>query len=117
METKEIASGLVALCREGKFDEAMAAYYSDGIVSVEGNEFTVTGRAACEAKGAEWQSEHEVHGIEVEGPFVGAGQFVVRFKLDITVKASGQRLIADEVGIYTVEDGKIVREVFLFAGM
>ena len=56
METKEIASGLVALCREGKFDEAMAAYYSDGIVS------------------------DEVHGIEVEGPFVGMGQFVVRFK-------------------------------------
>ncbi len=117
MEMTEIANGLVALCREGKFDEAMAAYYAEGIVSVEGDGSSVTGLAACEAKGAEWQSEHEVHGIEVEGPFVGIGQFVVRYKLDVTVKASGQRMVADEVGIYTVEDGKIVREVFLFAGM
>jgi SnoaL-like domain len=117
METKEIASGLVALCREGKFDEAMAAYYSEGIVSVEGDGSEVVGRAACEAKGAEWESEHEVHGIEVEGPFVGVGQFVVRFKLDVTIKATGLRIVADEVGIYTVEAGKIVREVFLFTGM
>lgn len=117
METAEIANGLVALCREGKFGEAMQAYYAEGIVSVEANEFTVTGLEACKAKGAEWQSEHEVHGIEVEGPFVGAGMFVVRYKLDVTVKASGQRMVADEVGIYTVEAGKIVREVFLFAGM
>ena len=95
----------------------VAAYYSDGIVSVEGDGSSVTGLAACEAKGAEWQAAHEVHGIEVEGPFVGMGQFVVRFKLDVTIKSNGQRIIADEVGIYTVEDGKIVREVFLFAGM
>jgi hypothetical protein len=57
----EIGQGLVDLCREGKFDEAMAAYYAEGIVSVESD--------------------------------------------------------GSEVGIYTVEDGKIVREVFLFAGM
>jgi hypothetical protein len=117
METNEIASGLVALCRVGKFDEAVKAYYGEGIVSVEGDGSTVTGRAACEAKGAEWEAAHEVHGLEVEGPFVGTDQFAVRFKLDVTVKANNQRIIADEVAVYTVEAGKIVREVFLYAGM
>lgn len=115
METAEIANGLVALCREGKFEEAMTAYYGEGIVSVEGDGSQVVGLEAVAAKGMQWDSEHEVHGIEVEGPFVGADQFVVRFKLDITIKASGQRIVADEVGIYTVEAGKIVHEAFLFS--
>ena len=117
MNVSEIGQGLVDLCREGKFDEAMAAYYAEGIVSVEGDGSEVVGLAACEAKGAEWVADHEVHGIEVEGPFCGVDQFVVRFKLDVTMKSNGQRIVADEVGIYTVADGKIVREVFLFAGM
>ena len=116
MNVSEIGQGLVNFCREGKFDEAMKAYYAEGIVSVEGDGSEVVGLAACAAKGVEWQSEHEVHSIEVEGPFCGVDQFVVRFKMDVTMKSNGQRIIADEVGIYTVADGKIVREVFLFAG-
>lgn len=37
LSVSEIGQGLVDLCREGKFDEAMAAYYAEGIVSVEGD--------------------------------------------------------------------------------
>ena len=35
MTTEEIAKGLVALCKEMKFDEAMEKYYSNDIVSIE----------------------------------------------------------------------------------
>ena len=35
MTTAEVGAGLVALCKEGKFDEAMEAYYGEGIVSIE----------------------------------------------------------------------------------
>ena len=35
MTIDEIGTGLVALCKTGKFDDAIAAYYSDDIVSIE----------------------------------------------------------------------------------
>jgi len=37
----------------------------------------------------------------------------LRFHLDVTQKASGQRMQMEEVGLYTVRDGKVVEERFL----
>ena len=34
--------------------------------------------------------------------------------MDVTVKESGQRMQMDEIGLYTVRDGKIAEERFLF---
>jgi hypothetical protein len=33
----------------------------------------------------------------------------------VTFKQSGQRMIMDEVGLYTIEHGKIVREEFFYS--
>jgi hypothetical protein len=35
--------------------------------------------------------------------------------MDVTFKGSGQRMQLDEVGLYTVKDGRIVREEFFYA--
>ena len=47
------------------------------------------------------------------GPFVARDTFVVRFDIDVTFKPTGKRMEASEVGIYTLKDGKVVREEFL----
>ena len=117
METKEIANGLVALCREGKFDEAMVTYYAEDIVSVEYDGETANGLAACQAKGEAWGTANEIHSVTVSEPFIGQNQFAVQFGLDITDRATGQRMMAQEIAVYTVESGKITHETFLFAGM
>jgi ketosteroid isomerase-like protein len=39
----------------------------------------------------------------------------VRFTMDVTPKG-GQRMSMDEVGLYTVKDGKVVEERFFFNG-
>ena len=56
----------------------------------------------------------QIHGVQVEGPYVNGDQFVVRFKMDLTPKATGERRTMDEVGLYTVKDGKIVEERFFY---
>ena len=43
------------------------------------------------------------------------GQFVVRFKMEVTPKGK-QRMNLDEVGLYTVQNGKIVEERFFMGG-
>ncbi|HEY0467025.1 MAG TPA: nuclear transport factor 2 family protein, partial [Polyangiaceae bacterium] len=57
---------------------------------------------------------HEVHSAKVDGPWPNGDRFVVRFGYDVTNKPSGQRLQMEEAGLFTVENGKIVREEFFY---
>jgi len=60
-----------------------------------------------------WEKNMEVHQSKVSGPFVARDKFVVQFDIDATDKSSGKREKMTEVGIYTVKDGKVVREEFM----
>ena len=55
----------------------------------------------------------ETHSVKVLGPFVAHDRFVVQYDIDVTDKSSKKRMQISEVGVYTVKDGKIVREEFL----
>jgi ketosteroid isomerase-like protein len=119
MNTQDVAQDLVSLCQAGKFDEAGEKYWADDVLSVEpmpGDMAEMRGKAAVRGKGEWWANAHDVHGVEVEGPFVNGDQFVVRFKMDVTQKENGQRMTMDEMAVYTVEDGKIVEERFFYGG-
>jgi ketosteroid isomerase-like protein len=74
----------------------------------------IRGTAAVKAKSDWWYANHEVHSVESFGPYVNGDQFAVRFAMDITAKENGQRMQMDEVGLYTVRDGKIVEERFYY---
>ncbi len=118
MSTQDIAHDLVALCKEGKFGEAGEKYWADDVVSIEpmGENPASRGKDAARGKGEWWNSNHEIHSVEVEGPYVNGDQFSVRFKMDVTMKVSGQRMQMDEHALYTLKDGKIAEERFFFGG-
>ncbi len=119
MATQDIAQGLVNLCNEGRFTDAVEQYYSPDIVSIEamGNEqmpARMEGIDAIRGKNQWWIDNHEVHGMEIAGSFINQDQFAVRFKFDVTAKESGERMQMEEVGIYTVDDDKITQEQFFY---
>jgi hypothetical protein len=117
MSTQEIAAEFVALCKAGKFDEAGERFWSEDIVSIEpmeGEMAVLRGKPAVQGKGAWWYANHEIHASEAHGPYVNGDQFAVRFHLDVTAKASGQRMQMEEIGLYTVKDDRIIEERFLF---
>jgi hypothetical protein len=60
-----------------------------------------------------FMDNHEIHDSKVSGPFAARDTFVVKFDIDVTDKASKERMQMSEVGIYTVKDGKVSREEFL----
>jgi ketosteroid isomerase-like protein len=118
MSVSEVANGLVALCREGKFDEAGEIYWADDVVSIEameGDMARLQGKEAVRGKGEWWANAHDVHSSEVGGPYINGDRFAVRFTMDITNKESGQRMTMDEVALYVVKDGKIVEETFFYS--
>lgn len=115
--TREIAEAFTALCKAGEFDAAGDKYWSDDVVSIEameGDMARIEGLAGVKAKGEWWSTNHEIHAFETEGPFVEGDQFALLFRIDVTRKHSGERVKMDEVGLYTVRDGKIVEERFMY---
>ena len=118
MNTQEIANDLVALCKQGDFNTPGEKYWADDVLSVEpmGENAESRGKAAARAKGEWWNNTHEVHGVEVKGPYVNGDQFVVGFKMDVTNKENGERMAMDETALYTVRDGKIAEERFFYGG-
>lgn len=117
MSTDSVARDFTALCAAGHFEQAGREFWSDDVVSIEamqGDGAVAKGREAVEAKGAWWYANHEVHGVKVGGPYVNGDQFAVRFTIDVTPKG-GTRAVLDEIGLYTVRDGKITEERFFYA--
>ncbi len=119
MNTMEIAKQLVALCRQGKNQEALDTLYAQDAVSVEaamppGMDREAKGLAAVKAKNQWWEDNNEVHSVSITGPWPHDDRFVVGFQIDVTNKPSGQRMQMDEVGLYHVKGGKIVREEFFY---
>lgn len=119
MDTLEIANKLVALCKAGKYDDAQVLYAPEA-VSVEagappGQAREAVGLAAIKAKGEWWVANHEVHSAQVAGPWPHDDRFIVGFRFDVTMKPTGQRFTMEEMALYTVKDGKIVREEFFYS--
>ncbi len=116
MTSREIAQAFTDLCRKGEFEQAGRVHWSDDIVSREpmaGEMAEIRGRKGVEGKGKWWYENHDVHSVQVEGPYVHGDQFVVRFKMEVTPKG-GSRTNMDEVGLYTVRNGKVAEETFFF---
>jgi ketosteroid isomerase-like protein len=122
MTTLDIAQQYVSLCKEGKYEECLDKLYAKDAVSLEalsppgGADRMTSGLDGIKAKGKSWGEANTVHKAEVAGPYPNEDRFAVRFTYDITNKPSGKRMTMDEVGLFTVKDGKIAREEFFYAG-
>jgi hypothetical protein len=118
MDTKEVGQKVVELVRKQAWHEALDTLYDKNVVSVEA--FTFDG-SSPETRGIkdvrekvdEWLDMMQIHSFTANGPFVANDRFVVQFDAEITNKKSKERRKLSEVGVYTVKDGKIVREEFL----
>ena len=118
MNTEEVATKLVELCRKGEWMKAVDELYDKDIVSVEAHQMENMPAEMCgidqvRGKTEWWEKNFEVHSSNIGGPFVVRDKFVVQFDVDVTEKASKKRAQLSEVGIYTVKDGKVAREEFL----
>ena len=120
MTTNEVAQKVVELVRKQAWYEALDTLYDNDIVSVEaypmGDSPETCGKEGVRGKIDWWVNAMEVHEFKASEPFVGPDRFVVQYDADVTDKQSKQRRQMSEVGVYTVKNGKIVREEFLPRG-
>jgi hypothetical protein len=118
MNTEQVAQKVVELVRKQAWHEALDTLYDKDIVSVEartqdGSSPETRGIGGVREKADWWLGNMQVHSFKANGPFVAHDRFVVQYDADVTDNNSKKRFQLSEVGVYTVKNGKIVREEFL----
>jgi len=115
MTAYEVGKKLVELARNNDYATIYADLYSPEIVSIEADGKEFVGMEAIAEKNAMWEATMEVHSTESSDAFPHADSFAVIWKMDVTQKESGHRFVMEEVAVYDVQDGRIVRERFFYS--
>ena len=120
MSSADVAKRYVELVKEHKNEECLKELFAPDAVSVEagappGQERTARGLDAIRAKSKWWADNHTVHGGTVDGPYPHDDRFAVRFSFDVTFKPQNRRFSMNEIGVFTVKVGKIVKEEFFYS--
>ena len=119
MTTQEVANKFNELAQSGQMDKIQDELYSDDAESIEPPHAqglqSVKGLAAIKEKAKRFnEMVEEMHGGYTTAPVVGGKFFSVGMGMDATMKGMG-RINMEEIAVYEVQDGKIVKEQFFFA--
>jgi hypothetical protein len=118
MTTQEVAKRLSQLFKENKWEEAQQELFAENAVSIEppGSKGlqSVQGLKAIKKKGEDFQNMvQEVHGGYATEPVVGGNFIAFGMGMDVTMKGAGRSKM-DEIAVYEVKDGKVVKEQFFY---
>jgi hypothetical protein len=118
MTTQEVANRMNELFQQNKWDQVQEELFSDDAESIEPDNApglkSVKGLAAIKKKGQEFNdSIEELHGGYCSEPVVGGNYIAFAMGIDATYKGKG-RMKMDEVAVYQVKDGKVVKEEFFY---
>ena len=118
MTTEEVAGKFNEFAQSGQWQEIQDQLYSKDAVSIEPETSqglkTVEGLDAIREKGKQFsEMVEEMHGGYSNPPVVAGNFFAVAMGMDCTMKGMG-RAKMDEIAVYEVKDGKIVKEQFFY---
>ena len=118
MTTQEVANRFHELAQSGQWDKIQEELFAENAASIEPPHAqgmqSVEGIAAIKEKGKQFgEMVEEMHGGYTTAPVVGGRFFSVAMGMDCTMKGMGRQKM-DEIALYEVKDGKIVREQFFY---
>ena len=118
MTTQEVANRFHELAQTGQWDKIQDELFAENAVSIEPPHAqglqSVEGIAAIRQKGKQFgEMVEEMHGGYSSTPLVGGRFFSVAMGMDVTYKGMGRQKM-DEIAVYEVKDGKIVKEQFFY---
>ncbi len=116
--TQAVADRFNELAQTGQWDQIQNELFADNAKSIEPANSpglqTVEGIEAIRQKGAQFGAMvEEMHGGYTKEPQVAGNHFSVAMGMDVTMKGQG-RMKMDEIAVYEVKDGQIVKEQFFY---
>jgi hypothetical protein len=120
LTTQEVADRFSQLSDQYDFNRIQEELFAENAVSIEPPQaaamgmHNVEGLAAIKQKAKDWEAMvEEMHGGYTSKPVVGGNYFAVAMGMDVSMKGAG-RVKMDEIAVYEVKEGKIVKEQFFF---
>ena len=118
MTTQEIANRLSQLFKENKWMEAQQELFSQDAESIEPPNSpglqSVKGMDAIKKKTDDFNNMiEEMHGGWTGEPIVAGNYIAVAMGFDATMKGQGRSKM-EEIALYEVKNGKIVKEQFFY---
>lgn len=118
MTTQEVADKFNERAQSNQWKEILDELYSEDAASVEPEHSqglqSVKGLDAIREKGKQFgEMVEEMHSGYSNPPIVAGNFFAVAMGMDCTMKGMG-RTKMDEIALYEVKDGKIVKEQFFY---
>jgi hypothetical protein len=118
MTTQEVANRFHELAGSGQWNQIHDELYAENAVSIEPPHSpglkSVEGKEAIKKKGKMFEEMvEEMHGGYSNEPIVAGNYFAVAMGMDVTMKGMGRSKM-DEIAVYEVKDGRIVKEQFFF---
>ena len=116
--TTDVANRFHELAQQGQWNEIQSELFADDAVSVEPANSpglkSVQGIEAIREKGKMFENMvEEMHGGYSNQPQIAGNHFAVAMGMDVTFKGQGRQKM-DEIAVYEVKDGKIVKEQFFY---
>ena len=120
MTTQEVANRFNELAKTGRWDLIQQELFAENASSIEPPHGVAMGMPNAEGmdairqKGEAFnQMVEEMHGGYSTDPVIGGSHFAVGMGMDVTMKGAG-RVNMEEIAVYHVKDGKIVKEQFFY---
>jgi len=118
LTTSEVAARFNELAKEGNWNKIQDELFAKNAVSIEPPDSpglkSVEGLAAIKQKGKDFENTvEEMHGGYSSDPIVTGNHFAVAMGMEATMKGVG-RTKMDEIALYEVKNGKIVKEQFFY---
>ncbi|MGH2647313.1 MAG: SnoaL-like domain-containing protein [Ginsengibacter sp.] len=118
MTTQDVADRFNELAQTGQWAQIQSELYAGNAISIEPENSpgmrSAEGLDAIEQKGKQFgEMVEEMHGGYSNEPQVAGKHFAVAMGMDVTMKGQG-RMKMDEIAVYEVKEGKIVKEQFFY---
>lgn len=113
MSIKPQVLRLVSLFEEGRFVEALETFYADGVAMQENLADPTVGRAANIERERAFFGGITLHESRAKSVVVDGDRAVIHWLIAFTA-ADGKRYTMDELALQEWQDGKIVRERFVY---
>jgi hypothetical protein len=116
MDTRQVAQRLVELCRQKNYVQAVDELYADDASGREdyAGEGEMNGKPAIREASVNWLATYDLPEHQVDAPLFCGDGFAVRFTGRMVKKDGTGAHPYEEIGIYTVKNGKIVRQEFFY---
>ena len=118
MTKQQVADRLIGLCRQRQFEQAVRELYAPDVISVEPegvSDRIVQGLDQIHAKGEAFNSKVEKVNLSfISDPIVADNFFSCSMLMNINMKGMLMAIDMNEVCVFTVSDGKVIKEEFFY---